>query len=94
MIHKFIHDYMYDYSWVKYGFEPTFDPCATPIGAITSISLVLILSASVSWFVFYVIKPQPGCIFEGKVPLLPLYVGDPRGYNDPRYRTKLNGGEQ
>lgn len=83
----FVHTYMWDI------YTNTFYPWATPIGTMTAFGIVTTISVLLSWFVFGVLKPQPGCIFEGKVPFLPLYVGDPRGYKDPRYRCKINGGQ-
>lgn len=70
----------------------SFYPWATTTGTLVTLGVIFAASVILAWFIICVLKPEPGCIFEGKVPFLPLYVGDPRGYKDPRYRTKRNGG--
>lgn len=90
----FIHDYMCNHRYHAFFGDCHFYPWATTTGTLCTIGVTLVLSAGITWFITRVIKPEPGCLFEGKVPLLPLYAGDPRGYRDVRYRTKYNGGQQ
>lgn len=68
-LHGVIHDGCYFYPW------------ATATGIAVMLGIMFAFSAIVTWFIFAVIKPKPGCIYVGKIPFLPLYAGDPSQHN-------------
>ncbi len=74
----FIHTYMCrHYLHGVFHEGCSFYPWATWQGTLTTFGAIFAFSLLVTWFIFGVIKPEPGCLYEGPLPF-GFYMGRPR----------------